>query len=265
MATFRVERTKDYTVMSNHHLRNRSLSLKAKGLLSQMLSLPEGWDYTLAGLAQINKESKDAIRSAVNELEEAGYIQRRQTTDAGGKFSVNEYIIYEQPVTALPSSENPTTDNPSTEKPSSENPTELSIDILNTNIPPKPPEGAGAPGKGKRRKQDYKAQADFLPQRFEKFWAFYRSHVPPDRNAGNRQAAIRAWDKLAPGDELATTMAVALAKQVKSKAWASGIGVPHASTWLNKHGWEDDWGQAADAAPGSADPPESEEAAEWAS
>ena len=71
MAVFRVERTRDYTVMSNHHLRDKNLSLKAKGLLSQMLSLPEDWDYTLAGLSRINRESKDAIRSAVNELEKA--------------------------------------------------------------------------------------------------------------------------------------------------------------------------------------------------
>ena len=71
MAVFRVERTRDYTVMSNHHLKNKDLSLKAKGLLSQMLSLPEKWDYTLAGLSAINRESKDAIRSAVNELEKA--------------------------------------------------------------------------------------------------------------------------------------------------------------------------------------------------
>ena len=88
--------------MSNYHLRDSTLSLKAKGLLSQMLSLPEGWDYTLSGLAEINKESKDAIRSAVNELEQAGYVIRRQTADAQGKFSANEYVIHEQPVSAQP-------------------------------------------------------------------------------------------------------------------------------------------------------------------
>ena len=118
MAVFRVERTRDYTVMSNHHLKNKDLSLKAKGLLSQMLSLPENWDYTLAGLSAINRESKDAIRSAVNELEKAGYIRRRQTVDSRGKFSGNEYIIYEQP-------------QPSSASPSSENPTQLKIDQVN--------------------------------------------------------------------------------------------------------------------------------------
>ena len=90
MPVFRVERNKGYTVMSNYHLRNKSLSLKAKSLLSQILSLPEDWDYTLSGLCYINRESKGAIRSAVNELERAGYIERHQTTDEGGKFSSNE-------------------------------------------------------------------------------------------------------------------------------------------------------------------------------
>lgn len=127
MAVFRIEKSKDYTVMSNYHLRDNSLSLKAKGLLSQMLSLPEGWDYTLAGLSMINKESKDAIRAAVNELEDAGYVQRHQTVDASGKFSCNEYVIHEQPFFEEPLSENPTTENPSPD-----NPTELNIDISST-------------------------------------------------------------------------------------------------------------------------------------
>lgn len=94
MAVFRVEKTKNYTVMANHHLRDKSLSLKAKGLLSLMLSLPEDWDYTLSGLARINVEGKDAVRTAVVELEQAGYIQRRQRIDKAGKFSSNEYITF---------------------------------------------------------------------------------------------------------------------------------------------------------------------------
>ena len=96
MAVFRVERTGDYTVMSNFHLKDKRLSLKAKGLLSQMLSLPDDWDYTLSGLSYINRESKDAIRSAVNELETAGYIRRRQTTDALRQTSAFSWLF--QPV-----------------------------------------------------------------------------------------------------------------------------------------------------------------------
>ena len=128
MPVFRVERNKGYTVMSNYHLRDKSLSLKAKGLLSQMLSLPDDWDYTLSGLCYINRESKDAIRSAVNELERAGYIERHQTTDEGGKFSSNEYIIHEQSVSLPPSLDKPSSENPTTGKPTSENPTQLNKD-----------------------------------------------------------------------------------------------------------------------------------------
>ena len=86
MAVFRVERNKGYTVMSNHHLRNKELSLKAKGLLSQMLSLPEDWDYTLKGLSLINREKIDAIREAIKELERAGYIVRSRERDEKGRL-----------------------------------------------------------------------------------------------------------------------------------------------------------------------------------
>ena len=117
MAVFRVERTHNYTVMSNYHLRDKSLSLKAKGLLSQMLSLPEDWDYTLAGLARINAEGKDAIRAAVNELEKAGYVTRSRTRDEKGRLSGAEYIIREQPVfSAEPALEEPVSGNPTLEE-----------------------------------------------------------------------------------------------------------------------------------------------------
>ena len=96
MAVFRVERNKGYTVMSNHHLRNKDLSLKAKGLLSQMLSLPEDWDYTLKGLSLINREQIDAIRAAIRELEQAGYIVRSRERDSQGRLRGADYVIYEQ-------------------------------------------------------------------------------------------------------------------------------------------------------------------------
>ena len=108
--------------MSNHHLRNKELSLKAKGLLSQMLSLPEDWDYTLAGLSYINREKIDAIREAVRELERAGYIQRSRERDEKGRLRGTDYIIYEQPPNLdLPTLENPTLENPTQEKPIFEN------------------------------------------------------------------------------------------------------------------------------------------------
>ena len=119
MAVFRVEKNRGYTVMSNHHLRNKDLSLKAKGLLSQMLSLPEDWDFTLKGLSLINREQIDAIRAAVRELEQAGYIVRSRERDSQGRLRGADYIIYEQPqpVPDSPTLENPTLDNPTQEKP----------------------------------------------------------------------------------------------------------------------------------------------------
>ena len=157
MAVFRVERNTGYTVMSNHHLRNKELSLKAKGLLSQMLSLPEDWDYTLSGLSYINREKIDAIREAVRELERAGYIKRSRERDSKGRLRGADYVIYEQPqpadeeaapadgqppVSDLPTLEkpileNPTLDNPMLEKPTLENPTQLNKDIQKTNLPKK--------------------------------------------------------------------------------------------------------------------------------
>ena len=135
MGVFRIEKTGNYTVMSNYHFKDKSISLKAKGLLSQMLSLPDEWDYTLGGLASINKEGKDAIRSAINELENAGYVYRRQSYDSKGQFSHNEYFVFEYPddiekhiippMSQIPSSENPSSDNPSTDNPQTENPTQL--------------------------------------------------------------------------------------------------------------------------------------------
>ena len=132
MSVFRVEKNKGYTVMSNHHLRNHALSLKAKGLLSQMLSLPEDWDYTLQGLAQINKESIDAIREAVRELERAGYIKRSRERDERGCLRGTVYTIYEQPhaepTPEEPTQEKPTLEKPMLEKPTLENPTQLNTE-----------------------------------------------------------------------------------------------------------------------------------------
>ena len=137
MAVFRIERTRDYTVMSNHHLRNEKLSLKAKGLLSMMLSLPEDWNYTTRGLAKICKEGVDAIGSALRELETAGYIVRHQLRDKSGRISDTEYVIYEQPQPKQPDMPQPDTASPGTEnpyldKPDTEKPAELNIEKSNT-------------------------------------------------------------------------------------------------------------------------------------
>ena len=112
--------------MSNHHLRNRALSLKAKGLLSQMLSLPEDWDYTLQGLARINRESIDAIRQAIRELEQAGYIQRSRERDEKGRLRGADYVIFELPQ-PVPASVSPTLENPTLENPTPVSYTHLTL------------------------------------------------------------------------------------------------------------------------------------------
>ncbi len=147
MAIIRVEKTKDYTTMSNYHFREKDMSLKAKGLLSLILSLPEEWDYTLAGLAMLSKDGKDSVRTALTELEEFGYVETARVRDEKGRLKGTEYIVREMPVSSIPEKkvsvleepmlekpvlENPTLENPTLEKPTLENPTQLNTNISNT-------------------------------------------------------------------------------------------------------------------------------------
>ena len=112
MAVFRIEKTRDYTVMSNYHLRDMSLSLKAKGLLSLMLSLPENWDYTMKGLAHICKDGIDSISGGIRELEAHGYLIRARVRGANGQLGSIEYTILEQPKAPSPTQEKPIRENP---------------------------------------------------------------------------------------------------------------------------------------------------------
>ena len=136
MAVFRIEKTRDYTVMSNHHLRDRSLSLKAKGLLSLMLSLPEEWDYTTKGLARICKDGVDSICAGVRELEEHGYVIRQRVRNPNGQLGAIEYTILEQPrppEPEKPERENPVLDNPEQASSVLEEPEQGNPAQLNTN------------------------------------------------------------------------------------------------------------------------------------
>lgn len=120
MAVFRINRNKNYTHMANYHFREKEMSLKAKGLLSLMLSLPEEWDYSANGLAALSKDGKDSVKKTLIELENFGYLKRTKTTDSQGRFTGYDYDIYEKPL-----AENPQTEKPWTEKPSTENPPQL--------------------------------------------------------------------------------------------------------------------------------------------
>lgn len=131
MPTFRVHKNENYTMMSNTHLRDKNMSLKAKGMLSVMLALPPSWDYSINGLVAICKEEATAIRSALNELEKLGYLIRVKKHDKNGHFDY-EYNIYEEPQTGSPYIENPHTVNPHTENSRQLSTDKLSTDILNT-------------------------------------------------------------------------------------------------------------------------------------
>ena len=177
MAVFRIEKTRDYTVMSNYHLRDMSLSLKAKGLLSLMLSLPENWDYTMKGLARICKDGIDSISGGIRELEAHGYLIRARVRNENGQLGSIEYTILEQPKTPSPTQEkpireNPVQANPMLDAPIQENPaqlnkeessnylskTDLSITQESSPIlssPPAPREQTGQDGM--RKRESYRA------------------------------------------------------------------------------------------------------------
>ena len=132
MAVFRIEKTRDYTVMSNHHLRNTELSLKAKGLLSLMLSLPENWDYTTKGLARICKDGVDSICAGVRELEEQGYVVRERVRNPNGQLGAIEYTILEQP--RPPEREKPEQENPAQLNTKGSSKQKLKTDLSSTEI-----------------------------------------------------------------------------------------------------------------------------------
>lgn len=267
MAVFRVEKNHSYTVMANHHLRDERLSLKSKGLLSLILSLPDDWRISIEGMTQFSADGKDAIRSAIRELTDAGYITRAQTHSEAGTFSGYDYIVHETPV-ASPSSGFPTMEKPTTENPTLRNTEELST------IPPIVPHegdvgddnpsvsGAAAdsptplsaacggisPRRGesalctrepqsaetpKRKRRAAKSAPDYRPDTFARFWAAYP-------RGEDKQGAIAAWDELKPDDATLQAMSRALVRQKASEEWQRGIGIPYAVRWLRRRRWEDE-------------------------
>lgn len=132
MPKYIVHKTKDYTVMGNTHFREKQMTLRAKGLLSLMLSLPDDWDYSIAGLCTLSKDGRDSVMNALKELENFGYLVRTKTTDEKGHFSGYDYNVYEEPQAGKPITETPCSENPNTGKPNTGNPQQLNTNILNT-------------------------------------------------------------------------------------------------------------------------------------
>ena len=206
VAVFRVEKTRDYTVMSNCHLGDKRLTLKAKGLMSFMLSLPDDWDYTIKGMAALHADGIDSIRTALVELGRYGYMERRRNRDAHGRLRDTEYVIFETPQDggqgSLPRLDFPILEKPILEKPTQENPTQINTKERSTkesNTNPTKDEGGFALGRyGNVRLSDadmaslslefgegLSARIERLSEYMETSGKAYRNHA----------ATIRSWAK----------------------------------------------------------------------
>ncbi len=132
MSVFRVNKTKNYSVISNYHFKEKGMSLKAKGLLSLMLSLPDDWNYNISGLTKLSKDGKDSVMSALNELEKFGYLIRVRLVNEKGQFNGVEYNIFEEPQQDIPVADMPNPANEKAEKGNADKPQLLNINKLNT-------------------------------------------------------------------------------------------------------------------------------------
>lgn len=250
-----IQRSGGYTVLPNGILRDTGLSLKTKGLFAIILSLPEGWDYSVAGLATVAGCGRDAIRGALKEMEAAGYLTRQRAHGEGGKFAGVVYTIRDtaEPLSGNPTMDDPaplsgkpTTDNPTSEKPSSENPTQLNKDLSSKDLSntPLPPKGGAVPEKAKpkRRRRAPKSTPGWMPERFEGFWAAY----PRDED---RAKAVEQWDKLPQDrelmerygseDALLHDIALGLKIHLECEDWREGRGIPYAFRWLRDRRWQE--------------------------
>jgi len=258
MTEYQIHKSADYSTIANYHLRDSRLTLSAKGLMSSMLiAETDGRSLTVEELAERGPEGRDAIRSALRKLEEAGYIRRRQSHDSDGRFGSIVMDVYEAPFTCFPSTVSPSTENPSAEKPSTVG-EKLNKDYNSAstesseadtgeqgrrlNPPEKPPKGAAPAWK---------------PERFSGFWDFFAKQL---HRGESKAAAIKAWDKLKPSDELIDTIGLALVRQKGSELWRKGVGIPYASTYLNQRRWEDETAGEEDG----FDEPDMGEVTRWA-
>lgn len=234
----RVNKTKNYTVMSNVHLRDKNLSLKAKGLLSLMLSLPEEWDYSIAGLVAICKESETAIKSTLDELKQYGYLiitKKLPNQTASGRFEY-EYDIYEQPQekqaveeqgVEKQGVENQPLEILTVENHGQLNTKEINTDneILNNNITNKQKENATA------------LQSNDIEREFENLWSLY------PRKQG-KSSALKAYAKARKGNpdvvDAVTTGIQAYVAYIDAKKIEPRY-IKQGSTWFNQHCWEDDY------------------------
>lgn len=231
---YRSGRRESFTVLYNSMITDKRLSLKAKGLFAVMMSRPEGWEFSVRGLAAFTGAGKDAIRNTLAELEAVGYLIREQGHQDNGTFGGNIYILQDiaPPLSGkpdngeLPLSGN--TDDGETrqrETPMTGNPPQRNKDL-------------------KKRLKEHPPAPHGEPDLFDRFWNAY-----PKKQA--KPAARRAWDKLAPDLETCRAMSAALARQKRSESWQRDGGryIPLPATWLNQRRWEDEPSATPDRPP----------------
>lgn len=238
---FRVNKTADYTVMSNSHLREKGMSLKAKGLLSLMLSLPDKWDYSILGLCALSKDGYEGVMNALKELEEYGYLSRTRVTDNKGHFSGYDYDIFEKPKTGKPTTDKPETENPKSDfpitgKPSTGKPGQLNTNVSSTNQSSTKESNTEEetpipPSDGKRKSELTKTQQEL----FSRFWSAYPRKVA-------KANAEKAWSKIKPSEELVTIILLGITSAMKNDfRFRDAQYIPHPATWLNGREWENNY------------------------
>jgi hypothetical protein len=214
MAVIRVNKTADYTVISNTHFKEREMSLKAKGLLSMMLSLPDDWDYSIAGLVVLSKDGKDSVMNALGELEQFGYLKRTRTTNEKGQFSGYDYDIYEKPY-----KEEPQEVKPYAEKPNTDNPPQLNTNISNT-----------------KELNTKKLNTKNILTEFETLWKMYPRKI-------GKPKALKSYQKARKSGTTFETVEqgiLAYCKYIKANKTEAEF-IKHGSTWFNGSCWNDEY------------------------
>lgn len=212
MAVIRVNKTADYTVMSNTHFKEKEMSLKAKGLLSLMLSLPDGWNYSIAGLVTLSKDGKESVMNALNELEKFGYLRRTKLLDENKRFAGYDYDIYEKP-----QKDKPTAGTPYSEKPNTENTPQLNNNTSNN-------------------KELKTNQSNNISTEFEILWDLYPRKI-------GKPKAFKAYEKARKSGatfEDVKQGIEAYNRQIEALKTNTEY-IKHGSTWFNNEGWKDEY------------------------
>lgn len=250
MAIMRIVKNNNFSIVSNAIIRDTRLSLKARGLLILMLSLPDCWQFSVKGLATLSGEGNDSIRGGIKELEEVGYLSRKRKHLPNGRLGEMEYTLYEQakepaqeePAQGLPTLEKPTQEKPIQGKPTQANPTLLSTNIINTEYI-KNRERENRENTELKQEQKLLSQLNGRPllleetklqnEYFKRFWLMY------PRKAKQFQAQL-AWNALPVDVELYERILQAVEKYSKTRQWADKTYVPYPENFIDGKRWEDD-------------------------